>query len=1073
MLPSIFETCTPRDEILSGELSLDLFAAKLKLVVDGNAPRVYQDPESFFANTFPTEGLKTLITEVFGRLAGTAVGSPVIRLETSFGGGKTHDEIALWHIARNGRNIQGLNRFSERLEQIPATPVQVAAIACQDLDPTNGDFHAETGITTYTLWGEIAYRIGGIQGYSLLRGSDEKKVSPGTGVLQQLIQDRPTLIVLDEIAQYLRKSKATIVGNSDLSKQVVAFLFALMDLAGSCSNLVFVYSLASFSDTFADETAELQETVRASARQERILSPSTDVEIYNIVKQRLFSRVDEKAAKKAAQEYLNAYRSSRINLPDGCQDATYANTIESSYPIHPELFNLLTKKIASIPNFNRTRGALRLFAIATRYLWRDSTHWMPMIHAHHLPIGVDEEMTNELTSRLERPLMRLPIQADIYNSSGREAHAQLQDQDWIAAGKPPFSTWIGRTIFLHSINQGVVAGIRRTELNLSLLIPSIEAGFVETALDRLSAVAWYLDNDPITSIARFKEEPSINKIIAEEKAQVGRSEAKDDLRSRRDTIFANRYFTLVASPESPSDVDDVAETIALCVIDFNEAMVQSSSDPAPQLVEQIFSNTGDSGKFRLFRNRLLFLLANQQELERAIEVARELRAIRNILKSQNRLEDLSESQQKQLKEKEGALDLNVRVALTNAYRHLFYPANDPIKAPKGLMHYPLPAQDASDVKGKNNQQEVILKALKDCQKIRADDAQPYAVGFVLQKVWATGLDSISTKGLKEAFAKDLGLNLFSDAETSKLRTTIVQGLTSGQWDLKSGERVYIKTDAAPLVPPDIIEFSDRMVLYRRGILVPPKPREIEINAQVMPSTQPSKPVRVRWKATGALSVRLFQEGVLIGGNFLPSDEYEGNITQTTVFRIVADYGEGDTAAAESKARVQSYSTLPGGSPSARDDGAADLFGIKLELFDLVGSLNSVFNDLRDRVHDDKISAIERLELSVCEVMDYRKFTTALPLLMRYPIRVDQFVTIQGGDQFVRLEYQGNIKGFQSYASPTNTLLSTPEVRADVSLKITIEFTTPVQPEGVEMKAIEQALGRNPVNRLNLTVKVIY
>lgn len=366
----MFETCIPRDEILSGELSLDLFAAKLKLVVDGNAPKVYQDPEAFFANTFPTEGLRTLITEVFGRLAGTAVGSPVIRLETSFGGGKTHDEIALWHIARNGRNISGLDRFNHRLEQIPTTPVQVAAIACQDLDPTNGDFHPETGITTYTLWGEIAYRIGGIGGYSLLRGSDEKKVSPGTGVLQQLIQNQPTLIVLDEIAQYLRKSKATIVGNSDLSKQVVAFLFALMDLAGSCNNLVFVYSLASSSDTFADETAELQETVRASARQERILSPSTDVEIYNIVKQHLFSRVDEKAARNAAQEYLNASRSSHVNLPDGCQDATYSQTIESSYPIHPELFNLLTKKIASIPNFNRTREALRLFAIATRYLWR-------------------------------------------------------------------------------------------------------------------------------------------------------------------------------------------------------------------------------------------------------------------------------------------------------------------------------------------------------------------------------------------------------------------------------------------------------------------------------------------------------------------------------------------------------------------------------------------------------------------------------------------------------------------------------------------------------------------------------
>jgi predicted AAA+ superfamily ATPase len=135
-----------------------------------------------------------------------------------------------------------------------------------------------------------------------------------------------------------------------------------MDLAGACNNLVFVYSLASAADTFAEETTELQELIRASARQERVLSPSTDVEIYNIVKQRLFKSVSAVAADKAASEYFNACRASRVNLPDGCKDARYSNAIAESYPFHPELFNLLTKKIASIPEFQKTRGALRLLA---------------------------------------------------------------------------------------------------------------------------------------------------------------------------------------------------------------------------------------------------------------------------------------------------------------------------------------------------------------------------------------------------------------------------------------------------------------------------------------------------------------------------------------------------------------------------------------------------------------------------------------------------------------------------------------------------------------------------------------
>lgn len=156
MLSSIFSTCIPREEILSGELSLDLFAAKLRLVVERSAPQVYQDSSIFFANTFPTDGLKTLIKEVFGRLAGVSVGAPIIRLETSFGGGKTHDEIALWHICKQGRRLDGLERFAE-LKLIPDRPTQVAAVDGKDLDPVNGVYHAESGITTYTLWGEIAY----------------------------------------------------------------------------------------------------------------------------------------------------------------------------------------------------------------------------------------------------------------------------------------------------------------------------------------------------------------------------------------------------------------------------------------------------------------------------------------------------------------------------------------------------------------------------------------------------------------------------------------------------------------------------------------------------------------------------------------------------------------------------------------------------------------------------------------------------------------------------------------------------------------------------------------------------
>ena len=1067
---SVFDNCEPRDEILAGDLSRDIFAAKLRLVVERSAPPIYQDPVVFFTNTFATQGLQSLIEGVFGRLTQQGVGNPVIRLETSFGGGKTHDEIALWHIAQQGRTIAGIERFVSDLSKLPEKPIQVAAVDGRDLDPEAGIYHADTGLTTYTLWGEIAYQIGQIEGYQLLRGSDQSGISPGTSVLERLIQGEPTLILLDEVARYLRSAKGKLVGNSDLAEQVVAFLFSLMDLAASGNHLVFVYSLASDQDTFGKETQELQELIRASARQEQILKPSSDVEVYNIVKQRMFKQISAQAAQQVAEDYLQAYRSSRMDLPEGCKEANYKQQIAQSYPFHPELFNLLTKKVASIPEFQRTRGALRLFAGVVRYLWRNPDAQVRLIHPHHLPVGIDADITGDLTSRLQRPQMDLPIRADIYNAGGRSAYAQLQDQDWIAAGKPAFSTWVARTIFLNSLTQGTTAGIRRSELNLSLLTPGVDSGFVERALERLVKVAWYLDVDPVTTLARFKEEPSINKIIAEEKEQVGLTQAKDDLRQRRDSIFAKKYFDLVAGPEGAYEVDDRADTIALCVIDFNEAMVNSTMDAPPPIVEQIFENTGESGKFRTFKNRLLFLLPNRGELDRAIDLAREYRAIQGILQSPERLNDLSESQQKQLKAKEGDLDLAVRIALTNTYRHLFYPSQDPIKAPKGLMHYTLAPQDSSTVKGKSNQQEVILKAIKDCGKIRSEDSAPFAPAYILQKVWPKGLDQWTTKALREAFAKNVALNLLLEAEVIKLRETLRRGVEEGQWDLRMGKQLWIQQPNEALPPLPTLEFSDRLELYRRGILQPPEPKGIELDAQVLPGGDQERKVQVRWRAKGAIVVKLYQGDTLLGADYAPSDRYEGLISEPTTFRVVVDYGEDGTE--EKIVQVLPYGQATPSTPNGRDS-ARPLFTSKPDTLNFSGTPAKGFNDFADRVADLNIQSISELTLVVEQIPDYRKLSTAIGLFTRFQPSLEQTVRLQTGQQFVNLTYEGDLRGYQSFKGAIDGLLNQEGIQGTARLKLRFSFNPPVPPSGSPLSEIQGALSRNPVDRLQLDVKAGY
>ncbi len=91
--------------MLAGELPDAIFAADLWDVISGTAHKDYRDPSRFFTGTHPTENLKLLVKEVAERLAGVSGGTPVFRLETGFGGGKTHSLIAAVHTAREGDRL--------------------------------------------------------------------------------------------------------------------------------------------------------------------------------------------------------------------------------------------------------------------------------------------------------------------------------------------------------------------------------------------------------------------------------------------------------------------------------------------------------------------------------------------------------------------------------------------------------------------------------------------------------------------------------------------------------------------------------------------------------------------------------------------------------------------------------------------------------------------------------------------------------------------------------------------------------------------------------------------------------
>src|SRR5699024_312627 len=83
----------------TGRFQASEFAADLYKVAQGGAQNDYADPVEFFSRTYLTTGLRDLIDRAVRRLAGDDSASPIINLQTNFGGGKTHSMLALWHLA--------------------------------------------------------------------------------------------------------------------------------------------------------------------------------------------------------------------------------------------------------------------------------------------------------------------------------------------------------------------------------------------------------------------------------------------------------------------------------------------------------------------------------------------------------------------------------------------------------------------------------------------------------------------------------------------------------------------------------------------------------------------------------------------------------------------------------------------------------------------------------------------------------------------------------------------------------------------------------------------------------------
>ena len=814
-LKPIVQTCQPRKDVLAGHFAAADFAARLEQVVsDPEGYADYGDPAKFFALTYPTGGMKRLLTGVFGRLSAQDVPgaeNPVVRFQTSFGGGKTHGLIAAYHVATGFRPAA---EFFDDGFDVNALPddMRVAALVGEQIDPVNGvDINGETA---YTLWGAIGAQLGP-DAWSEVQKSDQERTPPGTGAIKKMLGGKPTVIIVDEIAQYLRVlSTAGSDQVKDLASSLPAFLKSLFEVASEKgSRLVVVVTLATEKDAYGKETDQVQSLLDSTvgeagsvlARQEAVLIPAKDDEIAAILRRRLFDSIDEGAAEAAGSAYAELYETlveAGEILPSGAgQPVTYGGKVAAAYPFHPELVRVLDSRIATIPTFQRARGALRLLASAIHHVWETKSDAV-MLNIADLPLDA-EKVLYELTERLQKERFKQVAAVDI---AGPKAHAAETDAARFA-GKP-YATRAATCVFLHSLEQVSTVGAGRSDYLLGCLRPGDTAEVYDEALNALSTTAWHLSFDNVRW--RFQIEANARAVVAEEADNIASSMVTEEMERKVGQVFGSvgGKVKTIHEPSGASDVPDEA-TLHLVVFhpDDTAGYVPNPSSPlpAPSKVRDITTKAGVGNNNRKHRNGVVFLCPDPTQVAPLKQTIRRHMAAERILGSEARRQDLGPDVVKQVQQIKDSGDIEVVVAVTRCFAHLYYPARD--KTHDDLHHHEIPAKTKGEIQGKGaSQTQAILDTLRSLGKIKPSDPA-LAPSYLKSKTWSSQ-DEITLDKVHDWFWVDPSLEMPIDT------TRIVECVRAG---VKNGDWVYYEADSQKAwtdkdAPPPVRISSDSFLM---------------------------------------------------------------------------------------------------------------------------------------------------------------------------------------------------------------------------------------------------------------------
>ena len=813
-LPTIFELCRPRADVLEGRIRDEDFAADLSQVLKGTAPDLYKNPALFFANTHPTRGLKDLIKAVAGRLTGadSQLGS-ILRLDTSYGGGKTHALIGLNHILTAADQIPNLVEFVDPAT-LPSQKVTVAAFDGENADPMNGRRMDSQGlggdILAFTPWGELAVQLAGPSGYERIQNSDRLgSAPPGAETLRELIGERPVLILIDELSIYLRKIKGPAAGQA--AEQLTPFLTDLIKAVNSSPNAVLVFTLAlgkggQSVDAYGEENQRIDrifaELQSVTGRQITALTPTSEDETVQVLTRRLFESIDRSRVEEVVRAYQEIWQRTADALPPQGQNDDRAANLRKGYPLHPELIDTLMQKTSTLENFQRVRGMLRLLAQTVGQLWREKPPGATAIHLNHVDPG-NERIRLELSTKLGLQAFIPAIRADVSTTpaEGGRALAQRLDASEFS-GQEPYGSMVARTVLFHSLAfNEPLKGLSRLELNYSLYAPAVDPAFVDKAVRLLQEQSEYLD-DSGTSKLRFLTDANLNQMVRKRERQFDLESVRVELNRRIGTIFAKQRLEPVLFPSSPAEIPDDTDGPYLAVLHWEGHTVEQANIHLPELVVRLFKEKGDNANVRLNRNNLVFVCADALQVDDMLRKTRTYLALQQMQQG-DLFASLQSHQQAQVKERYGQAQQGFAVAVQQCYRHVFYPERGQWSEVP-LTHAAITVTSASSEPGVGQKQ--VERVLREARELILPEDSPPAPNYMADKTPLRNKGVMSTRDLRNEYYRDPALPILIGDEV--LKKCFGMGLEQGLFVYKEGDRLEGQG-----LPPGTLSISEDAKIF--------------------------------------------------------------------------------------------------------------------------------------------------------------------------------------------------------------------------------------------------------------------